>query len=224
MAFARPAAVLALLAVAGCAASHAGRTVGRGILQGEVGLGGPLVTNLGPAVPIPNVPLGIRYGVTDRVDFSAHWNVLPVVLGGLVQVDAGFTWAILHRETGSGPNLATGASLMLMTDFRHGARLSPILDIAGGYTYRWFTVFAGFDVVADYAGGGALFNPFAGIEVDLPRRVALQLAAKWFSPAFEGFASPIRYVSVDYRGGIGVLVGIKFGFDLGKRGEAGHAE
>jgi hypothetical protein len=209
-------AAAALLASA-CAASHAGRTVGRGVIQGEVTVSGPLVTNLGPAVPIPNLPLGVRYGITDRLDFNTHLNVLPIVMGGFIAADAGITWAILHRERRSGPNLATGVSFMLVSDFHEEARLIPLADIAGGATFGPFTLFAGFDVMCDYWGGGANFSPFAGFEIDLPRRVILHGAFKWFAATFDVYDSPTRYVNVNHKGMMGFVIGIKFGFDLEER-------
>jgi hypothetical protein len=127
-----PAVIALAAAVAGaaCAASHAGRTVGRDVLQAEISLGGPLVTNLGPAIPIPNLPLGLRYGVTDRLDVGGHVNVLPLAMGGFLMLDSSLTWGIVRHEGRSGPNLATGAGFVLFTDFRDGARVSPMVDLA----------------------------------------------------------------------------------------------
>lgn len=207
--------LLGALATA-CVSSHAGRTLGRGVIQGDISLGGPLFTNLGPPVPIPNLPLGVRYGVTDRTDVSAHINVLPIVFGGFMALDVGFTRALVRQDARSGPNLATGLTLLLVTDFREEARLLPVMDLAGGYTFSWFTLFAGFDVMADAWGGGANLSPFAGFEMDLPRRVILHGEFKWFAVNFDVYDAPFRYVSAGDMGMVGFLLGIKFGWDLGR--------
>ena len=218
-------APLVFIAFAGCAASHAGRTVGRGMVQVDVSLGGPLVTNLGGAIPIPNVPVGVRYGLHDRLDVFGHVNLLPLVTGGFLQLDSGVTWALVRHEGDRGPNLATSVGFLLMTDLRDGARVSPLVDLAGGYTVKWFTAFAGFDLAMDFWGGGVHWSPLAGVEFDLPRRVTLQLAWKWYTPAFDWYASSIRYLPEDPRAGaMGVLLGIKVNVDpsrYGKKREGG---
>ncbi len=61
----------------------------------EGGLGGPFVKNLGVVIPVPNLPLGVRYGVTDRLDVAGHLNLLPIFTGGFL---------------GSAPEIAMGAS------------------------------------------------------------------------------------------------------------------
>ncbi len=203
-----------LLIAAACAPSHAGRTVGRGMLQLEGGLGGPLVTNLGPAIPIPNVPVGLRYGLTDRLDVAGHVNLLPLVTGGFLLVDTSLTWALVRHDGPRGWNLATSAGLAVMTDFQDEARVAPIMDIAGGYTVDWFTFYAGAEIALDPWGGGAMANPFIGAEADIRERWSLSAAFVWFSPGYSVFSSSIDYVSANSQGAVGFILGLKRRWDL----------
>jgi hypothetical protein len=205
-------AVIVLSAAAGCAPSHAGRTVGKGILQAEGSIGGPFVTNLGGAVPVPNIPVGARYGVADRIDLSSHVNLLPIIMGGFLALDGSLTWGLVQHIGSRGWNLATGTGFMLFTDFRESGRISPLVDLAGGYTIEWFTPFAGFNMTADFWGGNVMSNFFGGFEADIGN-LTLSAAAVWFYPSYDWYASPIRYVAPDYQGSIGVLIGVKYRFN-----------
>jgi hypothetical protein len=205
-------AAVGFTTASGCAPSHAGRTVGKGILQAEGSVGGPFVTNLGAAVPVPNVPVGARYGITDRVDISSHVNLLPIFLGGFLALDGSLTWGLIQHQGRRGWNLATGTGFIFFTDFQEGARISPLIDLAGGYTVDWLTPFAGFEMAPDFWGGNVVSNYFAGFEADIGK-LTLSAAGVWFYPSYDWYASPIRYVSADYQGSIGVLVGIKYKFD-----------
>lgn len=211
------------LAAGACAPSHAGRTLGRGTLQLETGLGGPMVTNFGGAIPVPNVPVGLRYGVTERLDVQGHVNLLPLVIGGFLALDAGVTWGLVRHDGPRGWNLATSASLALLTDFQTAGRIVPMIDIAGGYTWSWFTLFAGAELWVDFWGGNVATNPYLGVEFDI-RSATISLAGVWFHPALDAGASSANYVSGVDRGGIGVLLGVKYRWSLGDRDGRGYEE
>ncbi|MDD5306252.1 MAG: hypothetical protein PHU25_02915 [Deltaproteobacteria bacterium] len=202
-----------VLAAAGCAPTHAGRTVGRGVLQAEGSLGGPLVRNLGPPIPVPNVPVGARYGLTDRLDVSGHVNLLPLVAGGFLAMDGGLTLGLVRHKGRIGPNLATSAGFVLLTDFDTAARVGPLVDMAASYTFDWLTPFVGLEIIPDPRGGRVVTDVFAGLEADFGR-TSVSLAGVWFHPSFDVSASPVEYVSLDNRGALGVLLGVKVRWNM----------
>ncbi len=204
-----------------CTPAHAGRTVGQGVLQLEGNLGGPLITNLGPVMPIPNLPLGARYGLTERIDVASHLNLLPLGMGGFMALDAGVTYGLVKHEGRNGPNLATQAGAILLTDFKDGARISPTLDIAGGYTFGWFTPYAGAEFAVDAWGGRLLGNFFAGFEADLGNWT-LAASGVWFTPWFDTFSSVVDYVSPGEAGAVGCLLGVKYRIRLSGSKEGDH--
>ena len=197
----------------GCAPTHAGRTLGKGILQVEGNLGGPFIQNLGGAFPVPNIPAGARYGITDRIDVATHLNLLALIMGGFMVMDAGATFAIIKHEGKNGPNLASQVGFALLTDFQEGARISPLVDIAGGYTWAWFTLFGGAEFAYDGWGNNMYGNFFIGAEADIGD-FTLALSGTWFSPWFDAYSSAVDYVAPNNAGGIGLLLGFKYRFDL----------
>lgn len=220
----RAVSVACLLLLAGaCAPTHAGRTVGRGVLQVEGALGGPFIENLGPPIPVPNLPIGARYGVTDRIDVAAHVNVLPMIMGGFMTLDAGATFGILRHEGRRGPNLASQVGFALLTDFQEGARVTPMVDLAGGYTIDWFTPFAGVELMVDAWGKRILGNFFVGFEADIGDWT-LASSAVWFTPWYDTFSSAVEYAGTGGNGGLGFLLGVKYRFHLlGRDGKGGDS-
>jgi hypothetical protein len=207
-------AAILLLAAAGCAPSHAGRTLGRGMLQAEGSLGGPLVRNLGPPLPVPNLPVGARYGLTDRVDAFAHVNALPLVINrGFLTMDGGVTLGLVRHEGRIGPNLATSVGFVLLTDFDTAARGGPLVDMAASYTFDWLTPFVGFEASPDLSGGRVFMDVFVGLEADFGR-TTVSLSGVWFDPSFDVSASPVDYVSLGNRGALGALLGVKVRWSL----------
>ena len=206
--------------VAGCAPTHAGRTVGQGVLQAEGGLGGPFFTNFDAPIPVPNIPVGVRYGLTDRLDVQGHINLLPLVVGGFLAIDGGVTYALLHHSGRDGINLATSASLAVLTDFHTAARVVPVFDLAGGYTWHWLTGFMGAEFWLDLWGGRVAVNPTVGVEFDI-RRFTFSLAGVWYHAAFDAELSPVHYVSGNHRGGLGLLIGFKYRWELEPRRRRG---
>jgi len=202
-----------LLLEVGCAPTHAGRTLGTGVLQIEGSLGGPFIENLGPLIPVPNIPLGLRYGVTDRIDVSGHVNVLPMIMGGFLAMDAGATFGILRHDGRRGPNLASQVGFAFLTDFQDGARISPMVDIAGGYTIDWFTPFAGAEFIVDAWGKRLLGNFFVGFEADIGDWT-LAGSGVWFTPWYDTFTSAVDYAGTKGNGGLGFLIGVKYRFHL----------
>jgi hypothetical protein len=209
------AVLLGCLALApGCAPSHAGRTVGRRVLQIEGGLGGPLVNNLGTPIPIPNVPLGVRYGVTDTFDVAGHVNLFTFFIGGFLVVDTELTLALVRHEGRRGPNLATSVGFALLTDFQEGARIDPLFDVAGGYTVDWFTVYAAAEFLVDPWGQSVHVDPMVGMEFDI-RNFTLFGTCIWYHPFGDGYRNSFEYVTPGDHGGIGVMLGLKGRIDLG---------
>lgn len=210
-----PAIAIFALVAASCAPSHAGKTVGRGVLQAEGSLGGPFFDNLGVTIPMPNLPLGARYGVTDQIDVNAHLNALPLVMGGFMALDAGITWGLLRARGETGFNLATGAGFALMTDFSTAARVSPLFDMAASYQIHWLVPFVGFEMALDLWSGEVITNPYGGFEVEVGD-VSFSAAMVWFHPAYDTSASTVEYVSPRDRGAVGALLGLKIRWDLEK--------
>ncbi|MCU0664015.1 MAG: hypothetical protein MUC50_17015 [Myxococcota bacterium] len=215
----RMSALLALLALGGmgCLPSHAGRTLGKGALQAEMGLGGPIFNNLGGPIPMPSLPLGARYGILDDLDISAHINALTLVVGGFLTADAQATFRLVGDERREGFHMASSTGLGLLTDFSQMVRVSPLFDLAMSYGFSKAAPFIGSELILDVWNGTVIWNPFIGVEVDVGR-TTLSLAGVWFNAGFDTSSTPLEWVSPGDRGALGVLLGLKIGL-LSRQGK-----
>ena len=72
------------LCATACTATHSVRTVGKGNSAVEMSLGGPMLTDLGGAIPAPNLFIAGRYGVRDDLDVSLAYNITAPIVPGIV--------------------------------------------------------------------------------------------------------------------------------------------
>ncbi|MBN2715084.1 MAG: hypothetical protein JXX14_04465 [Deltaproteobacteria bacterium] len=197
-----------MVGASGCAVSNAGKTVGRGTVQLEGSVGGPLFKNLGATMPVPNIPLGARYGFTDRLDGQAHVNVLPIVMGGFAQVDAGVTMGVLSQRQGHGVNLALSLGGAVMSDLHTSVRATPITGVTLSRQFGRVIPFVGFESYVDFGRPRAIGNVHGGVELEWDR-ISLQASAMWLDPGFDAAESTMKYVSPGNSGALGVLLGLK---------------
>ena len=141
----------------GCAAQNFSRTVGKGNGEVHASMGGPFFERLGPPIPVPNVNVGGRYGVHERIDVDANMNLLGAAYG-ILALDAAAIFQ-LYRKPGS---LAVSSSARLHTfgdlDDAPGFRAYPEIGVhAGGPVpkVKWLHL---------YGGALALFNPRPPVE------------------------------------------------------------
>ena len=208
---------LLLISVAGCAVSNAGKTVGKGTVQLEGSIGGPLFKNLGPTIPIPNVPIGVRYGFTSRIDGQAHINILPIIMGGFALVDVGVTMAAFQQREGAVLNLAFSLSGAIMTDMRSAVRGTPIPGVTISRQFGRVIPFVGFESYVDSGRPRLIGNLHGGVEFEW-KQVSLQASAMWLDPGFDASESTLKYVSPNNSGAIGVLLGVKIRPQAWQRG------
>lgn len=199
---------LALAASAiGCAAPNLSRTVGRGNYELRGSLGGPFFGNLGKPIPLPQVYVGGRYGVTDWMDVDANFGVVAAAYGiWAMDVAGNFQ---LHRKPG-GLAVASSARLYLLGDLDDApqARLYPELGLhLGGPVLPWLHLYGGSTLVAQFRppeGKPPVFvTPFFGPEFLIPARrnrqhgIALHLS--WTNPWQDSTSI------IDYRPAYGAL-------------------
>ena len=99
--------VVALLAA--CSTTRSVRPAGEGNLSAGLSVGGPIFTNLGPAIPVPLTTLWGRYGLNEKTDLDFGLHV-PIVAS--VGVDAGASRLLLD-QAGLRPAVMAGGRLHL---------------------------------------------------------------------------------------------------------------
>ncbi len=219
-------------AVLGCTATHSVRTVGKGNAAVETSLGGPFFTDLGGAIPAPNLFIGGRYGVRDDLDVALHYNLTSPILPG-IGLDGIFAAHYVPIQPGvarqrdskqRGWSLATEGAVHLLTDFQNGAVVIPETSLAGGYRYRWFNPYLGLSFALNFyrpydRGTPVCLSPFLGADFIVNERVSLSLRITFYDVAYNMYGSQVHWVhlvkddTADKKYGmLGLSLG--FGYDL----------
>jgi hypothetical protein len=224
--------LVALANAAACTTTHTVRTVGQGNFGVEASFGGPMFTNLGGAIPMPNLFVGGRYGVLDDLDVSAAYNLTgPISPGIAMDLILGAHWVPiqpgLRSQTATpeqGWSLATGLQLHSLTDFETGFVAIPAIDLAVGYRYKWLNPFVGASLALHFfrpadRANIPMLSPYVGAEFILSKRAAISARVTFFDVAYNYWGSPVDWVYLkkdnDARKRKAILgVGLGFSFDF----------
>jgi hypothetical protein len=215
-------AAAALLALPGCMMHHLARTVGAGNGELSASVGGPMMSNLGFTIPIPNLVVNGRVGATDGFDVvggvsvtGLFYETMGLHLGGVAQV---------VRER-NGLAVSVSGHGHLLVGFRGpDARFFPEVGLhLEGMAAPWLSLYGGlfsfvqFEppqgkppiFVAPYLGAELLFG--GSDEAGHPFGVALE--GGWVSPwqssvsviSWEPANTGAMYVQLGFRARFGGL-------------------
>jgi hypothetical protein len=208
------------------------RTVGKDNWALETNLGGPIFTDLGAPIPVPNLFLGARYGVMDALDISAHYNLTSPFIPGIgLDLILGEHWVPVQPGLGSqkyspkrGWSVATGTSVHFLTDFSNGLMVVPVLDFAVGWRYDWFNPFlgtsVGFNFYRPFEKSSLLqLNPYVGSDFIINCRLSVSLRLTVYDVAYNMWGSQIDWVylvdDVEKQkkyGAVGLSLGVAYDF------------
>ncbi len=227
---------LLVLLFISCSAVNQVRTVGKGNTGMELTLGGPMMTNLGAPLPIPNFFAGVRYGLRQDLDIAGLFNITGPIIPGIFDVITGIYWVPLQPglRTQSGTphkGLGLGGSFMVqwITDFQHGLVIYPAIECAGGWRYKWINPFIGISLGLDfYRTNGKTpitqVNPFFGTEFMIKERSSIGLKCTFYEVAYNFYGSQVEWVYLVNRsqekkkyGVLGISLGYSYKFGRSKK-------
>jgi hypothetical protein len=169
---------MSVLIMASCTSVYQGRTIGKGKMAVETTFGGPILTDLGVPLPVPNLFTGFRYGLRNDFDIAAQYNVLGPILPGIAfDLITSATWIPLQPGLSSQsatPDKGWGAGgtvdIQWITNFKKGLVVLPSVDLVGSYRYHWINLYLGSAVGANFYriehdDSKLSLSPFAGFEL-----------------------------------------------------------
>ncbi len=181
---------LSLLLASGCAFRHVARTVGEGNAEVRASVGGPFFSNLAP-IPIPNLQVGGRYGLTDGFDLDADVSVLAAAYG-IVAFDVGAVGQIYREPRGFALSVSGRGHFLIGVrgpDFRFFPELGVHME---GVATPWLVLFGGVSGLAQFGPPEdkppVFVAPYVGAEAQFggtdedghPHGIVLELG--WVSP------------------------------------------
>ncbi len=190
----------------GCGHASPIRPVPKGELQLQATMGGP-VASWGVPFPAPHLSAGASYGLTDRLDASAHVHLSPLLAGvGGIDVGAG---ALLLDDRGAIPALTLTGRAYGFTNLQG---VAAYLD--GTATLSWRLMgerlwpYAACTVFAQLADA-PIVAPAVGALYWIDQ-TGLQLEAQWIQPGLPTGNQAIPWVGLAGQGALSVVMSVRF--------------
>lgn len=208
-------ALIVLLALAsglGCGHAAKVRPTPKGQLDARTTLGGPLgqVTST-ITVPLPLSTVGASYGVTDRMDVSAHAH--PTALAfGVAGLDLGASY-LLHGDEGPGPALTVLGRLYGFVDVRKGSAVAyGELGVTPSYRFTpWLTGYAALNALLQVGRSPLVPAVALGAEGRFGR-FAVQLEGRWYAPHYPTQTTAVDWISIAGLGAWGPVASLSYRF------------
>lgn len=213
--------LIAVSMLVACSTTRSIRPAGEGRFSAGLSVGGPIFTNLGPAIPVPLTTLWGRYGLNAKTDLDFGLHV-PIVAA--VGVDAGASRLLLEQK-GLRPAVMAGGRLHL---YANPLAFTGSEDAQGRAHELGFRAFEELHANASWLLGKKTlvwvsFVLFGQVEALLVRP-AVGVGVEWrpvpsFGLALElrqmGFLTNQRFAAVEYLGpaDLGAL-SVQLGFNL----------
>ncbi len=214
----RPLCLLAPLALAGaCSAVHGVRPIGKGAVQLDASLGGPITELFGAPVPLPISTIGATVGLTDRLDVHGAIHPTGLALFGIFAADAGLSYEGLAPDgarprlmgdltlIGAGGDLAEGAP---EGGFRLFARpsLTASWDWGKSSQHTLYASVGGF--IQPAPGPHALGTVALGNLWGIGHGSTFTTQVEWIAPYASSLTAAPLYYTPGNRGAISIQLGM----------------
>ncbi|MFW5960740.1 MAG: hypothetical protein ACOCSE_06435, partial [Chitinivibrionales bacterium] len=201
--------VFLILSTLSCTSTLPVRTVGKGNSALEVTGGGPLFSDLGAVIPMPNLLIGYRYGMAKEVDISTHYNLTTAFIQDIaLHLNTSLHYipiqpGISRQESTpyKGHSLGIAFHIQWLSDFRTDLMILPALEASYGYRFDWFTPFvsfaAGFNIYRpDESYNSVNLYPSLGFECTIKKRTSLSLELTVIQAANNLHGTQVGWVSL----------------------------
>lgn len=180
--------------------------------------GGPLIGFGGATIPLPFSSITGAYGI------DSNWTAFVGVhataaMYGTGQIDLGAIYRLYQSKKQYIPSISTALSTHLLLDgFEGSFRAYPVVDVnlywqylKSGNNYIYFNWSSWFDFWQRANGepNAKAYRPSFGLGHTFENaKMRYTIEAKYMLPGERSDLSPVNYVGINGRGGIGVYIGV----------------
>ncbi len=196
-----------------CGVTQPVRIIDRGTTQAAVSLGGPLIPFGGMTVPTPYLNLGLIHGYKENLTLTGNVHATMAVFKNAA-FDVGAATRLAHESNGW-PELTAKGQLYLFSDLERldAVRVFPMVNVNASYLLGHSTLlYAGAEQLIQFNKPQYFFTPFAGTQLSLSNRSALQIELKWMAANANAAHGIFRGTgSIGDHGDIGLFFGYTYG-------------
>jgi hypothetical protein len=202
-----------VVALSSCGVTQPVRVIDQGTTQAAVSLGGPLIPYSGMTVPTPYLNLGLIHGYRENLTLTANIHATMAVFKNAA-FDVGAATR-LARESNGWPELTAKGQLYVFSDLERidALRIFPMVSVNASYLLGHSTLlYAGADQLLQFNKPQYFVAPFAGTQLSLSDRSALQIELKWMAANVNSAHGIFRGTgSIGDHGDIGIFFGFNYG-------------
>lgn len=211
--------LLPLLALVGCTTSRAVKPLPKGSGALTASIGGPMIADLGPTIPLPMTTVGGVYGVDGKT--NVHGALHPTGLAAFRVLGASVGVARqLWDQQGASPRLMADATVSGFFGDAVNGGLAPsgrvFVDVSGVLSWDVgdHSLYTGLDLfLQPTSPEQPHLTPLVGAEIRRGR-TGVALEAEWLAPYVDNRPLAARWWGPAHRGALQVQMG--FTFRLGK--------
>ena len=203
--------------VLGCAAHTNLAPVGRGNIDANVSVGGPIVKAFGARIPVPYLTAGLDYGLGERMNIGGSFHLLSPAYQ-VIGVDFGAAFFPIAAE-GARPTVGVQPRVMMLCstkpDVESRFRLYPGLSASTAWAVRSGLLYIGSDVTFrfssltyDKEASSLILSPFVGYQWRIGHRTSLLTECKWHGANFSSDMVTVDYLPVSGHGALSTLFSI----------------
>jgi hypothetical protein len=214
LSFWRAVSVFAMaITLSSCGVTQPVRVIDQGTTQAAVSLGGPLIPYSGMTVPTPYLNFGLIHGYKENLTLTGNIHATMAVFKNAA-FDVGAATR-LARESNGWPEVTAKGQLYVFSDLERidALRVFPMVSVNASYLLGHSTLlYAGADQLIQFNKPQYFVAPFAGTQLSLSDRSALQIELKWMAANVNSAHGIFRGTgSIGDHGDIGIFFGFNYG-------------
>lgn len=213
--------MLLLFILLSCAAQTNFEPLGKGVLNTNFSVGGPIIKAFGTRFPIPYATIGANYGIADRLNVGGNLHLfsLGYKIAGL---DFGAAWfPILNNDFI--PSISLQPRLLVLASMKSDIstrwRAYPLITNTAAWKINKNFLYTGYDLTIpltepeyDSEAPGMIFSPFIGYRWKLGERTRFITEFKWHAANVRSDQLAVEYLSIGGHGAMTTLFTIERSF------------
>lgn len=203
-----------------CAAQTNFEPLGKGTLNTNFSVGGPIIKAFGTRFPVPYAITGANYGISERINIGGNLHLFSLGYK-IAGIDFGAAWfPVLNNKLV--PTISLQPRLLVLastkTDVSDRWRTYPVITNTAAWKVSKNFIYTGYDLTIPFTepdydadAAGMIFSPFIGYRWKFGERTQLITEFKWHGANIRSDRLAVEYLSIGGHGAMTTLFTIERG-------------
>lgn len=203
----------------GCGTIHSARPLDKGAHQIGATLGGPMVEFGGAYIPLPNIILQGRSGLSPILDrpFDVDYGLnLTGFAFGVMGIHGGVNWQLVHQNKAI-PALTVSNRLWIQNNYldvskewsKRSIWAANQIEFTLSYKFGDHLLYFGLAEYIDFNQPDLLLSPFLGTDLAASKRLGIQIEIRYFAANQTPPVDTVTWLGPG-TGAIGLVLGFRY--------------